>query len=413
MFNRQSAHSRKMPADRQILQALQALSVLLAGWDVAAEDASVQPAKIGDRLPYGQQPIDYFGSETADPLSRLNERLGSGEVRLAYEPERGYLRSLLESLQVPVESQMLVYSKTALNQNLVEPGNPRAIYFNDSVSVGWVPGAASIEVSALDPHKGAMFYTLPQQDSSTPQLRREERCLACHAAQSSLQVPGWLVRSFLTDAEGNPKEGYSPVNHALAFRKRFGGWYVTGRYDAEPHLGNLAGLDESETEKADDRSAYLTPHSDIVAQLVLHHQAHGLNLLVRAGYEHRLGRRSDAEEQLLRYLLFADEVWLDGPVEGISKFREWFAKQGPFDERGRSLRQFDLKTRLFKHRLSYLIYSPVFDGLPPEVRQRLYSRIRSVLEGESLPECEPFPHEERAAIVQILRATKKDWPENE
>lgn len=428
MSGNRPQYSRCSAANRQFLQAGRALLVAVALLEGAArgeENPSATPIQIGERLPYGQQPIDYFGTSTTDAVARLADRLATGEVTLEHDGPNGYLRSLLQALDVPPESQMLVFSRTALNQNLVGPKNPRAVYFNDSVSVGWVPGAASIELTALDPHKGAMFYTLVQKsESATPRLQREERCLACHAGSSSLQVPGWLARSFLTDEDGNPREGYSPITHALDVSKRFGGWYATGADGVGPHLGNLVGPDDNARHKREaafrgtvpelqpffDTSQYVSPHSDVVAQLVLHHQAHGLNLLVRAGYEHRLGRRSDAEEQLLRYLLFADEAPLAGPIEGTSGFREWFERQGPTDARGRSLRQFDLATRLFRYRLSYLIYSPVFEGLPAEVKQRLYNGMHAVLTGDPPPGLPEYPPDERSAVLRILRATKPDWP---
>jgi hypothetical protein len=262
------------------------------------------------------------------------------------------------------------------------------------------------------------------EPGTRPRLERQENCLACHAGSSSLQVPGWLVRSFLTDDQGNPREGYSPVTHALDVSRRFGGWYATAGQGGGPHLGNLIGPEDKARHKREsafrgtvahlqpffETSKYLSPHSDLVAQLVLHHQAHGLNLLIRTGYEHRLGRRSDVEEQLLRYLLFADEAPLAGPIDGTSGYREWFEQQGPKDPQGRSLRQFDLTTRLFKHRLSYLIYSPAFDGLPAEVKQRLYERIDAVLAGDPRSEFPEYPADERSAILGILRATKPDWP---
>jgi hypothetical protein len=398
----------------------------------ADEPGEPTPITLDDPLPYGQPPIDYFGSPRGDDaVSRLQTELSAGRVDLDGDGEMGYLRSLLGALDVPLESQTLVFTKTALNPDLVTPSTPRAVYFNDETAVGWVPGAAALEVIALDPLKGPLFYTLNQprelptepmlKDADPPQFRRERRCLACHAGPTALRVPGGVVRSFLPDREGNPETGYSRVDHTLDFAKRFGGWYVTGRLGEAAfgtHLGNTLLVDDENSfgpprrTVADmavlvERERYPSPHSDVVAHLVLQHQMHGWNLLTRVGYESRLGQRSDAEEQLLRYLLFIDEAPLPNPLSGDSGFAEAFAKRGPTDSRGRSLREFDLKTRLFRYRMSYLIYSPLFDGLPDTARQRLARRLQEILTAPNPPA--PFdrlPLTERTAIWEILTATK-------
>src|SRR5262249_45899929 len=148
-------------------------------------------------------------------------------------------QSLLDALEVPVASQMLVFAKNSVNARLISPANPRALYFNDEVSVGWVPGAPAIEVAAVDPHKGAIFYTLKQDSTKATVLAREESCLLCHASSHALDIPGPLVRSFLTDSQGNPTRGYSRVSHDTPFPQRWGGWYVSGDTGSLPHLGNL------------------------------------------------------------------------------------------------------------------------------------------------------------------------------
>jgi hypothetical protein len=104
-------------------------------------------------------------------------------------------------------------------------------------------------------------------------------------------------------------------------------------------------------------------------------------------------------------------VKLDGEVKGTSGFAEQFADRGPADAQGRSLRQFDLKTRLFKHPLSYLIYSKAFDDLPAEVRAIVWKRLNEVLTGKDTSEA--FAHlsaADRKAVREILTATKKGLP---
>ncbi len=342
---------------------------------MAARLGAGEPAVIDldDPLPYGQRPIDYFGRETENPAERLKDRLETGQARLNSESAVGYLKSLLDELDISPASQMLVYSKTALNPQLVSPETPRAVFFNEDCYVGWVPGAAALEIAAVDPRKGLMFYTLnlPKRSAKAepPQLpKRESQCLACHAGTSALRVPGGLVRSFITDETGRPLSGYSRITHQTPFAKRFGGWYVTGQHGRQTHRGNIiepkAGhspnLMPSPNNVNDlkgvfDTSRYPADHSDLVAQMVFHHQIHGQNLLIRAGYEARFGKRSDVEDQFVRYLLFIDEAPLAEPVQGSTDFAKWFADRGKKDSKGRSLRDGNLKTRLFEHRLSYLI----------------------------------------------------------
>ncbi len=401
---------------------------VLGGGGLFAEGPAraVIPVDLNDSLPYGEKPIDYFGKDTQNAVETLNRQLDRGEVKFPPDEGTGYLRSLLKALDIPPESQMLVFSRTALNPKLVSPKNPRAVYFNEDCYVGWVPGAAALEVAAIDPQKGWMFYTLKQPQSSPEgeiRFERESRCLACHAGTSALKVPGGLVRALLTDAEGNTLSGYSRVTHDMPFEKRFGGWYVTGKHGRMPHRGNRidprAGTPLMETPDnlkdlstvLDPADRYLTAHSDLVAQMVLHHQVHGQNLLIRVHHEARLGRRSDAEEQLVRYLLFADEAPLSEPIQGSTGFAKWFEKRGKQDARGRSLREFDLKTRLFKYRLSYLIETPLFDALPAEVKQRIYQKLWEVLSAEN--SAPPFDHlskAERRAILEIVSELKVDLP---
>ena len=414
---------------------LLAICFLLFAGRIRAEDRPSKPVKpvtpigLDDPLPYGQRPIDYFSKDTQNPAERLKTRLETGQTQLAGGSAVDYLKSLLKALDISPASQMLVYSKTALNPQLVSPETPRAVYFNEDSYVGWVPGAAALEIAAVDPQKGLMFYTLnvPEfsgKEKEQPLPKRESQCLACHAGQSALRVPGGLVRSFLTDETGRPLSGYSRVTHQMPFANRFGGWYVTGRHGRLTHRGNIiepkAGTapnltpspnNVNDLKGAFDVSRYPAAHSDLVAQMVFQHQIHGQNLLIRVGYEARFGKRSAAEDQLIRYLLFADEAPLADPIKGSTDFAKWFANRGRKDPLGRSLRDWDLKTRLFQHRLSYLIETPLFDGLPVPAKQRIYQKLYALLTAEKPPK--PFdkiPAEERRAIWEIVREIKTDLP---
>ncbi len=410
-------------------------ALLVLGFLIAGSLGAAEPARIDfdDPLPYGQRPIDYFNRETQNPAEDLKSRLETRQTRLAGKSDLDYLKSLLKELDISPTSQMLVYSKTALNPQLVSPETPRAVFFNENSYVGWVPGAAALEIAAVDPHKGLMFYTLNLPDFSKEESKketqpalpkRESQCLACHAGQSALRIPGGLVRSFITDETGRPLSGYSRITHQTPFAKRFGGWYVTGQHGQLTHRGNIiepkAGTEANLTPSPNnvndlkgvfDVSRYPSAHSDLVAQMVFQHQIHGQNLLIRVGSEARLGKRSDAEDRLIRYLLFLDEAPLAGPVQGSTDFAKWFAHRGQKDSKGRSLRDWDLKTRLFQYRLSHLIETPLFDALPKPAKQRIYQKLHALLSAAEPPK--PFdklPAKERRAIWEIVSEIKTDLP---
>ena len=401
------------------------LIVLAVHPSQAEEPSAPREVRLTDALPYGRNPIDYHSPKLDDSVARLRRTLNTAERSFKYRDGGGYLKSLLDALRIPVESQLLVFSKTALNPQFVGPKNPRAIYFNDETYVAWVPGAASLEISSIDPHKGAIFYTLRQSSEGKVRLQRKESCLTCHVSVATLQVPGLMARSFFTNNLGKPLTGYPRITHQTDFSKRWGGWYVTGMHGKISHRGNLIGESENRMHKQDpthagnttdlkpffDLSKHLSGQSDLVAHLVLNHQLHGQNLLTRVNYESRLNRHSDAEAQLLRYLLFVDETPLTSPVRGESGYAQWFQQQGPFDMAKRSLRQLNLNTRLLEHRLSYLIYSRSFDALPQTAKSRLYRRLWEILTGRDESETyRIIPQQERKKILEILRDTKKDLP---
>jgi hypothetical protein len=122
-------------------------------------------------------------------------------------------------------------------------------------------------------------------------------------------------------------------------------------------------------------------------------------------------RLKNAGESLLRYLLFVDEPPLADPIEGTSEFAAEFAARGPRDSKGRSLRDLDLKTRLFKYPCSYLIHSPSFRELPAEVREHFFRRLHEILTGrDPKPEFQRMTAEDRRAILEILRETLPDLP---
>lgn len=410
----------------------------------------VQAGAVRAQVDFERPPIDYLTAPVQDPAAKLAAQLESGEATLQWDPEHGWLPSLLKALGIDDASQMLVFSKTSLQLYRISPQTPRALYFNDDSYVGWVPEGDVLEITSIDPELGAIFYTLTQQESDAPRLVRDRgQCLTCHASHRTQNVPGLLVRSVFADERGQPRlgSGTFTIDHTSPFEKRWGGWYVTGTHGEMRHMGNVLskssnpqeGLDREAGANVTDLSPlfpiepYLQPGSDIVALMVLEHQSQLHNLITRASYEARhaahldgvmneaLGRdpnhRSEstqrriaaAGDKLLEYLLFAGEAELTAEVQGVSKFRERFEARGPRDSHGRSLRDFDLQRRMFRYPCSYLIYSPAYDALPDVVRQYVGERLQKVLTGED--QSDRFRHlspEDRQAIFEILKETKPE-----
>lgn len=390
---------------------------------VAAQQLSI-PTASDNELPYNQHPIKYGQATPRDSVMQLSGRLERKEVALEKSGPSGVLKHLLRELQVPVSSQLLVFSKSSAQAKLIKPATPRAIYFNDDVYVGWVPGSSLIEISAVDPDLGGTFYSLLQPDGRDVQLRRDESCLLCHLTRNTLRVPGHLVRSFTTDSLGNMRTGWSRVTHETSFDKRWAGWYVTGSAEGLGHLGNVFGetlqpgppestnADPFEIAKACDLTGYLAAESDVLPHLVLDHQTHGHNLITRLNYEARLQKPITALEPLVRYLLFLDETPLPAPIVGNVEYRRWFEQQGVRDPQGRSLREFDLQTRMFKYRLSYLATASSFAALPAEPRGEVWKRIKVLLTSpETDEQSAVIPAAERQAILEIVRATVTGLPE--
>jgi hypothetical protein len=397
---------------------------------------------IGQSLPSDQSfsatqdhpAVAYGTTPSNDAVVRLALELDSGTRRLDFEPGHGYLRSVLRALDIPESSQVANFSKASLQSPVISPANPRAIYFNDTTAVA-APSGGFIEVASQDARQGLAFYLLEQRASERPRFVRPASCLSCHLSHATLYVPGALVRSVATDDGGRslPHIWNGTTSHRTPHAERWAGWYVTGRSGPVGHLGNTVWR-RADTDARPAPSAMasladrvgagrtLTPHSDIAALLVFDHQMHGMNLLVRTGWEVRVAQAdapgaaaavaARAAVDLVDYLLFIDEAPLAGPVEGQSGFAAAFASRGPRDRSGRSLRDLDLATRLLKHPCSYLVYSEAFDALPPAAKDAAYARLWHVLSGAERKTARyaRLSRVDRQAIVDILRATKKEVP---
>jgi hypothetical protein len=385
-------------------------------------------------LPYEEGVIKYGEQTPSDPVAKLQAALETGEAKLQWDDKFGYLPAVLDALKVPRSSQMLVFSKTSLQRRAITPENPRALYFNDDVYIGFIPDAPAMEISGVDPKLGAVFYTLEQEKVRRPHITRGTDCLTCHASGRSMGVPGHLMRSVATEKNGElAGDEAESMDHCTPYAERWAGWYVTGQHGNQAHRGNLVGPADflrhqteptfnSNLAKLDqffDPAKYVRPGSDITALMVLAHETHMHNYITRLNYETQsmvatYGHIRYLKSQVngfLRYLLFAEEAPLTGPVSGDPEFANDFSAGAIRDSKGRSLRDFDLQTRLFKYPCSYLIYASAFDSLPAVMREHLLQRLFDILTGKDPdPQFAKIAANDRTAVLDILRETKKNLP---
>jgi hypothetical protein len=440
-----AAMQRTTAWNRQLLHApplLVALTFLAIPASVRADDD------------FERAPINYSKAKPNNPIERLQEKIDAGKLQMPFHAERGYLPAVLQALQVPQSSQALVFSKTSLQRHRIAPWSPRALYFSDDLYIGFCRAGQVLEISAVDPQLGTVFYTLDQEEANRPRfIRQTDACLTCHGSSQTKNVPGHILRSVYPDRGGEAilSLGSFRVDQTTTIDRRWGGWYVTGTHGKQMHLGNLIVKDRDDRQTVAknpegqnvtslkncfDTSAYLTPHSDIVALMVLEHQVEAHNLIARASIQTRLalhdqallnkelGRAPDSyseaterrirnvSDSLVRYLLFSAEAKLTDKIQGTSTFAADFVKNGPRDKKGRSLREFDLERRLFKYPCSYLIYSASFEQMPKATKDYVYQQMHDVLTDRHYGG--GFSHlsaGDRQAILEILRDTKKDLPE--
>jgi hypothetical protein len=452
-------------------------------------------------IPFSDAPINYRSNDLSDPVSQLQQRLEQGKATLTYEPEHGYLRSVLQLLQVPIDSQTLVFSKTSFQYPKISPEHPRALYFNDDIYVGSVHEGKAIEIVSFDPRQGAIFYLLDERKVEKPAFQRAELdCTQCHIAAGTRGIPGVLLRSVYPTTTGTLVPGTRALitDQESPWSERWGGWYVTGDLAGGTSRGNAVVEDDPGAPASDaaapsatstptsvaasapsaagttpasaasapnaatkltslgkpfDSSAYLSPDSDVVAHLVLAHQTQMHNLITLTNYKTRLALYSQADhsgnaappadapsstgatpaeatlpeatrhqferpaEQLLRYLLFANEAPLPGGsskqrVGASSSFAKEFAARGPRDSKGRSLRDLDLTTRIFRYPCSYLVYSDSFAALPEPAKTYVYHRLLEVLSGQD--QSQDFARltaADRQAVLEILLDTQHGLPQ--
>jgi hypothetical protein len=411
----------------------------------------LSPLAWGQRDFFEMAPTDYSDAVSTDAFAKLSADWESGKKPWPEDDPLEVLRVVLKELGIPEESQGLVYSKTSKQNNLINPRNPRSVFFGDNAYVGYVPGG-SIEVAAIDPVIGPVFYLLHlDRENVSERVVRSNTCLQCHGTSRTELVPGLLVRSVYVNDEGHPLLGAGTflTTHSSPLKERWGGWYVTGMHGEDRHMGNTistelddggvefdfeAGANWESLEGKIDTSKYLQPTSNIVSLMVLEHQCKMENLLTKASLEYRrlvylqkainpdadvarsdgmAARASkDLAEQILKYMLFTDEVDLGEGVEGDGAFEAAFEKLGPVSSEGDSLREFRLYGRLFKNRCSYMIHSNSFEALPDAVRVPVLTRLWEVMSGkDESEEFENLGRSEKKRILEIVKDTVDRLPE--
>ncbi len=373
-----------------------------------------------------------------DRFSRFKRDLeiGTATASLDSRSEKAFLTSLLKALEIPSTSQMWVFSTTSLQLSLISPSNPRALYFNEDTYVGYIP-RGRIEVVSLDPELGGIFYIFDiPRDGQPPRPERSGRCMNCHASEDTGQVPGLIAKSVIPGPGGGSLTAYriGQSGHGIPLDQRLGGWYVTGLGGITNHLGNLMGrLSPQGLTKipvtpgsAFDFNNYPVRTSDVLAHLLHEHQVGFVNRVVEASYRARThlhsnqGKLSDSQQTemeaqsalLVRYILFADEVMLPpNELHVDSAFKADFLRNRRVNSQGISLKDLDLNTRLMRYRCSYMIYTPLFGGLPMELRERVYRRLSKALASDSADkEFAYLPALEKKAIRCIMLETLPNIP---
>src|SRR3954463_1213224 len=252
----------------------------------------------GEYPEFDQPPHNYWKRPLHDRFSRVKDEIESGRLSLDRTSEKAFVTSLLKALDVPISSQMLVFSTTSLQLSLISPSNPRALYFSEDLYVGYVPGGR-VEVLSLDPELGGIFYifNIPKSDQQPLHLERSERCMNCHAAADTHHIPGLVIKSVVPGPSGGSLTSYraEQIGHTIPISDRFGGWYVTGAAEFTNHWGNLSGRLSPQglstypisPGKRFDFVRYPGSTSDILPQLLHEHQAGFVNRVLEATYRTR------------------------------------------------------------------------------------------------------------------------------
>lgn len=407
-----------------------------------------------------RRPNVYAKTTDQNAATALNQRLANGDEQLEWEQTRGRLRALLKALAVPASSQTLVFSKTSLQRHRVSPKNPRALYFNDDVYIGWIPGAASLEVVVGDAKLGLAFYSLAQDPNKPARLKRDDTCLSCHATSRTFDEPGLLLRSVFPDDDGDPipSAGETNMDFRSPIADRWGGWLVTGTFEGA-HRGNATATrdDNGQWRVAPrpandlrafrddfDAARYLRQTSDIGALLALEQQVTVHNLLVRASHQMRYlldkdrvmqdllepegsaqaGQDLQLSESTVRIAdTLANEITAALLLDGEAPLAPHRAKSHPGFARDYAalwakqqsdvqLGVLELSQRTFTLPISPMIHSQAFQRLPDALRHRVLSRLQVAIVRGVPPGNIRMDKATRGILTRHLQATVPAWPES-
>ena len=387
-------------------------------------------------IDFRSAPHNYLDWKPRDRFAMIKERIQEGEVKIDTSNDKAFLKSMLDALSIPASSQIMVFSASSLQSEIINPGNPRALYFNEDTYIGWVPGGL-IEIIAADPEMGPMFYVYDRlrPGGAVPSVQRSTKCMNCHAGNATRRLPGLIAESLLVSRAGSSLETFrrDVQGHQIPLESRFGGWHLTGQHNISDHRANVMGIPNAgkntivpvEPGQYSDLSLHLLPTSDILPNLIHEHQIGFENRLVYAIYTLRqlkhenkglLGASAKAEieeraEEMARYITFAEEAKF--PAKGITgapAYAEDFLRDRKVTKAGISLKDLDMKTRMFKHRCSYMLYTDTWKEAPKELKDRVYYHMALYLRDQPDAQHAHIPAAERMAIRTILKETINDLP---
>lgn len=424
------------PLHSRLLIRFKTMRLLLISWLLITMPSAM--LAVETKVAFREAPHHYLKHVPKDRFANLRTQLESGKLQLDTTDDKAFLSSLLRALDVPESSQLLVFSASSLQSEIINPRNPRALYFNEDTYVGWVP-RGKVEIISMDPELGAMFYIFDKlaPGGQMPVIARSEKCFNCHAGLATRRVPGLIAESLLPMLSGASLETYrrDEQGHQIPLEQRFGGWHLTGAHHLKQHHANMMGENmpgrgivkaKVEPGQLSDLSQHLRPTSDILPHLVHEHQIGFENRVFHAAYLMRQwlaeGRgalpstaKTDFEEvadELAQYILFVDEAAL--PKEGVvgdADFMREFQRNAKTSTNGRSLKELDLKTRLFRFRCSYMLYTESWLRLPQMLKDRVYFKMAEGLrEQNANPTYAHLGTEEKLAIRAILKETLPGLP---
>ncbi len=419
------------------MDLLTALSFLLVSAMTSVSTSAAAQAE-ETKILFREAPHRYLEREPEDRFAKLRKEIEGGRTKLDTTDDKAFVASLLKALDIPESSQLLVFSASSLQSEIINPRNPRALYFNEDTYFGYVPGGR-VEIMGMDPEYGAMFYVFDQLNPGgrVPAVVRSEKCFNCHAGNATKRVPGLIAESLLPMASGASLETYrrDVQGHQIPLETRFGGWHLTGQHHLTETHANLMGVTRSsgKTEKVliepgrlSDLGLHLRPTSDILPHLIHEHQLGFENRVFHAAYLMRqwmdegkgrlpMARKAEFEtltNDLARYVLFADEAKL--PAQGIvgdADFVRDFARNRKPAAGGVSLKDLDLRTRILKYRCSYMLYTESWQKLPKELKERVYYKMAEGLRDVNPPPTlAHLPLDERRVIRVILKETLPGLP---